>query len=61
VILGFAMVSNIGLQECDRLESASKFTPWKCELQILLEEVDLWSLVEKKVTLPTDPLSIPRK
>jgi hypothetical protein len=55
------MMINLGFQVCDRIKSASNFTPWKCRLQILLEEVDLLKLVEKKVTLPTNPLSIPRK
>jgi hypothetical protein len=37
------------------LEGASNFVPWKCRLQNLLEEVELWYLVEKEVVLPTDP------
>lgn len=36
--------SMLGLRECDRLEGPSNFTPWKCKLQILMEEFDLWSI-----------------
>jgi hypothetical protein len=38
----------LGLRECDRLDGASNFVPWKLKLQILMEEVDLWEHVEKE-------------
>jgi hypothetical protein len=33
------------LRDRDCLVGASNFTPWDCRMQILLEEVDLWSFV----------------
>jgi hypothetical protein len=38
-------MASVDLQECDRLEGTSNFTSWKCRMQTLLEEVDLWSLI----------------
>jgi hypothetical protein len=47
-------MTTLGLRECDRLEGASNFTPWKCRLQMLLEEVELWEHVKTKITIPTN-------
>jgi hypothetical protein len=47
-------MTTLGLRECDRLEGASNFTPWKCMLQMLLEEVELWEHVEKEIIAPTN-------
>jgi hypothetical protein len=55
VFLGVAWMASVGLRECDQLEGAENFTPWKCRLQMLLEEVDLWCFVEGKVTTPINP------
>jgi hypothetical protein len=49
-------MTSLILRECDRLEDASNFTPWKCTLQMLLEEADLWSFVKEKATVPTNPM-----
>lgn len=46
------------LRDCHMLEGASNFDPWKCTLQILLEEVDLWYLVGKDMVLPIDPKNL---
>jgi hypothetical protein len=40
----------------DRLEGPSHFIPWKCQVQILLEERDLWDFMETKAVEPTDPV-----
>ena len=48
-------MASLGLRECDLLEGATIFTPWKCRHQMLLEEVNLWCFVDEKVTVPTDP------
>jgi len=48
-------MANFGLQECHMLEGVSNFVTWKCRLQNLLEEVELWYLVDKDVTPPTNP------
>jgi hypothetical protein len=48
----------LGLRECDKLDGASNFVPWKLRLQILMEEVDLWEHVEKEIPEPTDPTQL---
>jgi hypothetical protein len=47
-------MTTLSLRECDRLEGASNFTPWKYKLQMLLEEVELWEHVEKEIIAPTN-------
>jgi hypothetical protein len=37
--------------ECDCPEGVSKFVLWKCILKKLLEETNVWYLMETKVTL----------
>jgi hypothetical protein len=51
-------MTTLSLRECDRLEGASNFTPWKYRLQMLLEEVELWVFVENKVIVPTNPAQL---
>ena len=36
----------------DRLDGESNFGPWKEHILLLLEEVELWNIVEKTVTIP---------
>ena len=36
----------------DRLDGESNFSPWKECIVLLLEEVELWDIVEKAVTVP---------
>jgi hypothetical protein len=38
----------------DRLNGDKKFSPWKERIALLLEESELWDIVEKAVTIPTD-------
>ena len=43
----FEVVSDLSglllwVKKCDRLEDASRFTPWECKFQFLLEEVEEW-------------------
>jgi hypothetical protein len=40
----------------DRLECPSNFVPWKCLVQMLLEEHDLWGFVGKLVVAPIDSM-----
>ena len=56
---GTAGITNLmsGLKECNQQEGTSNLTPRKCRLQILMEEIDLWSIVEGKATIPTNPRS----
>jgi hypothetical protein len=48
----------LSLRECDRLDGASNFVPWKLRLQILMEEADLWEHVEKVILEPTNPTQL---
>jgi hypothetical protein len=41
------------LESGDRLEGGSNITPWKYNLYMLLEEVELRGFVEKEVIVPT--------
>lgn len=34
-------MTSLNLKECDHLEGTSNFTPYKCRLEMILEEVDL--------------------
>jgi hypothetical protein len=43
-----------GLRVEDRLDGAGNFSPWKERIVLLLEEYELWDIVEKIVTIPTD-------
>lgn len=49
-------MTSFTLREYDCLLGAFNFTLWKCTLQKLLEEVDMWCFVEAKVAIPTDHL-----
>lgn len=40
-------MANLGLRECDHLEGAFDFTPWKCRLK-MLEKFDLWTILYKR-------------
>lgn len=42
-----------GLRVEDRLEGAANFNPWKERIVLILEEYDLWDIVEKVVPIPT--------
>jgi len=45
---------DFSLREYDGLDGYSNFVPWKIKVQILMEEVDLWEHVEKKIVEPTN-------
>ena len=47
-----------GLRVEDRLDGRGNWTPWKARIVLLLEECELWELVEHTVTLPTDPIHL---
>lgn len=50
----FAGLISFNLRECDKLECASNFIPWKCNLQMFLEEAEIWDHVVKEITTPTN-------
>jgi hypothetical protein len=39
----------------DRLDGASNFVSWKEKVTFVFKEYDLWELVDKVITPPTDP------
>lgn len=45
-------MTTLGLREFDRLDDAFSFTAWKCRLQMLLEEVELWVHIENEIAAP---------
>ena len=44
----------IGLRVEDRLDGQSNFGAWKEKIISVLEEVEVWDIVEKTVVPPTD-------
>jgi hypothetical protein len=53
-----AAMASFSLRERSMLEGASNFEPWKCKLQNLLEEIELWYIVDMEVTSPTNPKNL---
>ena len=49
-------MASAGLRVEDRLDRGGNWTPWKARIVLLLEESELWGIVESVVTLPTDPI-----
>jgi hypothetical protein len=43
-----------GLRFEDRLDGATNFSPWKERIALLLEENEIWDIVEKTQVVPTD-------
>ena len=43
-----------GLRVEDRLDGGGNWTPWRARIVLLLEECELWEIVEKTVSVPTD-------
>jgi hypothetical protein len=43
-----------GLRVEDRLVGAGNRSPWKARIVLILEELELWDIVENHVVLPTD-------
>jgi len=46
--LKFARMTTISLRECNKLEGASKFTPWKWRLQMRLENFSFGIMLRKR-------------
>ena len=49
-------MATYGLRVEDRLDGGGNWTPWKARIVLLLEECEIWELVEHIVTFPTDPI-----
>jgi len=45
----------LSLRYEDRLDVASNYLSWKARVTLLLEENDLWDIIKKVVTPPTNP------
>jgi hypothetical protein len=43
-----------GLRVEDRLAGAGNWSPWKARIVLILEEGELWDIVENNVVPPTD-------
>ena len=44
----------VGLRVEDRLVGASNLSSWKARIVLILEELELWDIVENLVVPPTD-------
>ena len=42
----------------DRLDGGGNWTPWRARIVLLLEEYELWEIVETGRVVPTDPFSL---
>ena len=45
-----------GLRVEDRLDGGGNWTPWKARIVLLLEECELWEIVEQAISVPTNPI-----
>ena len=51
-------MASIGLRVEDRLDGGGNWTPWRARIILLLEEYELWEIVETVVVVTTDPVSL---
>ena len=51
-------MASIGLRVEDRLDGGGNWIPWRARIVLLLEEYELWEIVETTVAVPTDPISL---
>ena len=49
-----------GLRVEDRLAGDGNWSPWKSRIVLILEEGELWDIVENPVVPPTDVVRAPR-
>lgn len=47
-----------GLRVEERSKGAKNWSPWKARIMLILEEQELWDIVEQTVVLPTDPIAL---
>ena len=48
-------MASIGLRVEDRLDGGGNWTSWRARIVLLMEEYELWEIVETVVVVPTDP------
>ena len=51
-------MASIGLRVEDRLDGGGNRRPWRARIVLLLEEYELWEIVETIAVVPTDPISL---
>lgn len=51
-------MASIGLRVEDRLDGGGNWTSWRATIVSLLEEYELWEIVETAVVVPTDLVSL---
>ena len=49
-------MASVGLRVEDRLDGGGNWTPWRARIVLLLEEYELWEIVETAVVVPTNPV-----
>ena len=49
-------MASVGLRVEDRLDGGGNWTPWRAKIVLLLEEYELWEIVETAVVVPTNPV-----
>ena len=49
-------MSVVGLRVEDRLAEAGNWSPWKVKIVLILEELELWDIVENPMVPPIDAL-----
>ena len=47
-------MATVGLRVEDRLDGGGNWTPWRSMIVLLLEESELWDIVEIQVVPPTN-------
>jgi hypothetical protein len=47
-------MSVVGLRVEDRLVGAGNWSPWKARIVLILEELELWDIVQNSIVPPTD-------
>ena len=51
-------MASVGLRVEDRLDGLGNGTPWRARIVLLLEEYELWEIVETVAIVPTNPISL---
>ena len=51
------VMASVGLRVEDRLDEGGNWTLWRARIVLLLEEYELWEIVETAVLVPTNPMS----
>jgi hypothetical protein len=47
------------MRENDRIDGASNWSPWKTRITLVLEDLELWDIVQDTMVIPTAPAPSP--